>query len=80
MTLTVEGEDRDATWKQGVGIYVDGHDFGNADTVEIGGTAHKVNGQAPDADAWRDGDADRGGKGVVGKSGAADSFSDHRWC
>lgn len=42
LTVTVDGEDRDATWKQGVGIYVDGHDFGKGDTVKIEGTPHEV--------------------------------------
>lgn len=30
LAVTVNGEERDATWKQGVGIYVSGHDFGRA--------------------------------------------------
>lgn len=42
LTVTVDGEDRDATWKQGVGIYVAGHDIGKGDTVEIERTLHEV--------------------------------------
>lgn len=42
LTVTVDGEDREATWKQGVGIYVAGHDFGKGDSVEIEGTPHEV--------------------------------------
>lgn len=42
LTVTVDGADRDATWKQGVGIYVAGHDIGKGDTVEIEGTPHEV--------------------------------------
>lgn len=42
LTVTVDGDERDATWKQGVGIYVSGHDFGKGDTVEIEGTPHAV--------------------------------------
>lgn len=42
LTLTVDGEERDATWKQGVGIYVGGHDLGKGETVEIEGTPHEV--------------------------------------
>lgn len=42
LTLTVDGEDRDATWKEGVGIYVSGHDFGKGDTVGIEGTPYEV--------------------------------------
>lgn len=42
LTVPVDGEDRDATWEQGVGIYVAGHDFGKGDTVKIGGTPHEV--------------------------------------
>lgn len=38
----MENEDRDATWKQGIGIYVAGHDFGKGDTVRIEGTLHEV--------------------------------------
>lgn len=37
-TVTVGGEDRDLTWKQGVGIYVAGHDFGYGATVKVKGT------------------------------------------
>lgn len=42
LTVTVDGNERDATWKQGVGIYVGGHDFGKGDSVEIDGTPHQV--------------------------------------
>lgn len=35
LTVTVNGDDRDATWKEGVGIYVVGHDCGKGDTVKI---------------------------------------------
>lgn len=42
LTVTVGGEERDATWKEGVGIYVSGHDFGKGDTVDIEGESHKV--------------------------------------
>ncbi len=33
LTGTVDGEERDATWKEGVGIYVDGFGFGKGDTM-----------------------------------------------
>ncbi len=42
LTVTVDGVDRDATWKEGVGIYVDGFGFGKGDTVEIEGSPHEV--------------------------------------
>ena len=42
LTVTVDGDERDATWKQGVGIYVSGHDFGKGDTVLIDGRPHEV--------------------------------------
>lgn len=42
LTATINGDERDATWKQGVGIYVSGHDFGKGDTVEVEGTPHEV--------------------------------------
>lgn len=42
LTLTVDGDEREATWKQGVGIYVGGHNFGKGDTVEIDDTPHEV--------------------------------------
>lgn len=42
LTVTLDGDERDATWKEGVGIYVSGHDFGKGDTVEIEGTPHEV--------------------------------------
>lgn len=42
LTVTVDGDERDATWKQGVGVYVGGHDFGKGDTVEIEGAPHEV--------------------------------------
>lgn len=42
LTVTVEGEERDATWKEGVGIYVEGFDIGKGDTVLIEGTPHEV--------------------------------------
>lgn len=32
LTVTVDSEDRDATWKQRVGIYVEGFDVGKGDT------------------------------------------------
>lgn len=32
-TVSVNGDERDATWKQGVGIYVGGHDFGNKEKI-----------------------------------------------
>lgn len=38
----MDGDERDATWKQGVGIYVSGHDVGKGETVEIDGTPHEV--------------------------------------
>ncbi len=41
-SVTIDDEDRDATWKQGVGIYGAGHDFGKGDTVEIEGEPHRV--------------------------------------
>lgn len=40
--MAVDGDERDGTWKEGVGIYVSGHDFGKGDAVEIEGTAHEV--------------------------------------
>lgn len=42
LTVTVDGDDRDATWKQAVGICVAGHDIGEGDEVEIEGTPHAV--------------------------------------
>lgn len=42
LTVTVDGEERDATWKEGVGVYVSGHDFGKGDTVLIEGVPHEV--------------------------------------
>lgn len=42
LTVTVKGDDRDATWKQGVGIYVAGHDFGKGDTVMIEGEPYEI--------------------------------------
>lgn len=42
LTVTVDGDERDATWKQGVGTYVSGHNSGKGDTVEIEGTPHTV--------------------------------------
>lgn len=42
LTVTVDGEDRDATWKQGVGVHVAGHDFGKGDSVLIKGRLHEV--------------------------------------
>ena len=38
----MNGDERDATWKEGVGSYVDGFGFGQGDTVEIEGTPHEV--------------------------------------
>lgn len=37
LTVTVEGGERDGTWKEGLGIYVSGHDFEKGDTVLIEG-------------------------------------------
>lgn len=42
LTVTVDAEDRDATWKEGVGFYVEGHGFGKGDTVEIEGIPYEV--------------------------------------
>lgn len=42
LTVTVDGDERDATWEQGVGIYVSGHDFGRGDTVVVEGTPREV--------------------------------------
>lgn len=41
LTVTVDGEDREATWEQRVEIYLGGHDFGKGDTVKIDGTQHE---------------------------------------
>lgn len=40
--LTVDGHERDASWIQGVGIYVSGHDFGKGDTVLIEEAPHEL--------------------------------------
>lgn len=42
LTVTVDGDERDATWKQGVGIYVAGHDIGKGDEVRIEDVPHEV--------------------------------------
>lgn len=42
LTVTVGGEVRRATWKEGIGIYCAGHDVGRGNTVEIEGTPHEV--------------------------------------
>lgn len=42
LTVIVDGDERDATWKEGVGIYVDGFGFGKGDTVLVEGTPHEV--------------------------------------
>lgn len=42
LTDSVEGEDRDATWKEGVGIYMDEFDIGRGDTLLIEATPHEV--------------------------------------
>lgn len=42
LIVTVDGEERDATWKQGVGIYVSGHDIGKGDEILIEETSHEV--------------------------------------
>ena len=42
LTVTVAGEERDATWKRGVGIYVSGHDFGKGDEDLIEDEPHEV--------------------------------------
>lgn len=42
LTVTVDGDERDATWKEGVGIYVEGFDIGKGDTVRIEGAPHRV--------------------------------------
>lgn len=41
-TVEVEGEERDATWKEGVGIYVEGFEIGKGNTVLIEGTLHEI--------------------------------------
>lgn len=35
LTVTVDGDERDGTWKDGVGIYVAERDIGKGDTFEI---------------------------------------------
>ena len=42
LTITVDGDERDATWKEGVGIYVEGFDIGRGDTVLVQGTPYEV--------------------------------------
>lgn len=42
LVVTVDGEARDATWKQGIGIWVPGHDINKGDRIEIEGTPYRV--------------------------------------
>lgn len=42
LTVTVDGESRDATWEQGVGIWVSGHDINVGEEVKIEGTPYAV--------------------------------------
>lgn len=42
LTVTVNCDEVDATWEEGVGIDVGGHDFGKGDIVKIDGTPHRV--------------------------------------
>lgn len=42
LTVTMDGQDRDGTWEEGGGVYVEGSATGKNDTVLIEGTPYGV--------------------------------------